>query len=452
MKQSCGVPAFLTKLWALVEDNSTDDLICWSRNGTCFQVLNERKFAKEILPLYFKHNNLASFVRQLNMYGFHKVVHIDVGLPRDRDEMIEFQHPYLIRGQPDLLEKIKRKVSVSRSDDSKLRQQEVSKILSDVHQVKDKQDLVDSKFLTIKRDNEALWKELSSLRQKNQQQHKIIHKIVQFIATMVQSKTVPGIKRKMPLMIGNPTSPKYSRPITMDPSQEASVVHGVPHASMFDSKMNSSIYPSGIVISDVTDLMDKQTKNQNTNSGSCEELLDLPDLLLENVENPFTDSVVSLTSEDLYDTLLDENYKPESSDGIMNRKEVVDQLELINRSLSQIHSSVSNTQLSLDAFKYGAPEQKMPPNVEEEHGYSVPLTSKEGKVEPYCSSDFSTGVLFPKDEVKDEDDGMVDYDMLPSLLEIAQEASDMTFYPSDMPDFDTDALAFSTPKSKMGCS
>ena len=32
-----GVPAFLTKLWTLVEDPSTDELICW--DPVCFFIV-----------------------------------------------------------------------------------------------------------------------------------------------------------------------------------------------------------------------------------------------------------------------------------------------------------------------------------------------------------------------------------------------------------------------------
>uniref|UniRef100_A0A3Q3J3P5 HSF-type DNA-binding domain-containing protein n=1 Tax=Monopterus albus TaxID=43700 RepID=A0A3Q3J3P5_MONAL len=61
------VPAFLTKLWTLVEDPDTNHLICWSATGASFHVFDQGRFAKEVLPKYFKHNNMASFVRQLNM-------------------------------------------------------------------------------------------------------------------------------------------------------------------------------------------------------------------------------------------------------------------------------------------------------------------------------------------------------------------------------------------------
>lgn len=52
-------------------------------------------FTNTVLPKYFKHSNYASFVRQLNMYGFAKVG-VD---PSHR----EFTHPRFVRGKPEQL-------------------------------------------------------------------------------------------------------------------------------------------------------------------------------------------------------------------------------------------------------------------------------------------------------------------------------------------------------------
>ena len=38
-----------------------------SQNGNSFHVFDQGRFSKEVLPKFFKHNNMASFVRQLNM-------------------------------------------------------------------------------------------------------------------------------------------------------------------------------------------------------------------------------------------------------------------------------------------------------------------------------------------------------------------------------------------------
>uniref|UniRef100_A0A672I877 Heat shock factor protein 1-like n=1 Tax=Salarias fasciatus TaxID=181472 RepID=A0A672I877_SALFA len=162
------VPAFLTKLWTLVEDPETDPLICWSPSGASFHVFDQGRFSKEVLPKFFKHNNMASFIRQLNMYGFRKVVHIEQGglVKPERDDT-EFQHSFFIRGHEELLEKIKRKVT---NEETKFTGEEINKILTDVQLMKGKQESIDFRIVAMKHENEALWREVALLRQKHTQQ------------------------------------------------------------------------------------------------------------------------------------------------------------------------------------------------------------------------------------------------------------------------------------------
>eukprot|EP00897_Mesotaenium_endlicherianum_P005363 jgi/Mesen1/4855/ME000244S04033 len=70
-----GAPApFLTKTYQLVDDATTDDVVSWGAEDCTFVVWKPMEFARDLLPNYFKHNNFSSFVRQLNTYGFRKVV------------------------------------------------------------------------------------------------------------------------------------------------------------------------------------------------------------------------------------------------------------------------------------------------------------------------------------------------------------------------------------------
>ncbi|XP_029588546.1 heat shock factor protein 1 isoform X4 [Salmo trutta] len=261
------VPAFLTKLWTLIEDPDTDPLICWSPNGNSFHVFDQGQFSKEVLPKYFKHNNMTSFVRQLNMYGFRKVVHIEQGglVKPEKDDM-EFQHPYFIRGQEPLLENIKRKVtnvSNVKHEDLKMSSDDVSKILTNVQNIKGKQETIDSQIIAMKHENETLWREVASLRQKHVQQQKVVNKLIQFLVTLVQSNRVLGMKRKIPLMLNDSSSahsmPKYSRQYSLEHLQASLQASSSisPSGSPFTSTglfTAESSLNNGPIISDVTDL------------------------------------------------------------------------------------------------------------------------------------------------------------------------------------------------------
>jgi heat shock transcription factor len=90
-----------------LDESRNTDLIRWSDKGDSFIVLDEDEFAKTLIPELFKHNNYASFVRQLNMYGFHKRVGLSdnsmKASERKNKSPSEYHNPYFRRGHPNLL-------------------------------------------------------------------------------------------------------------------------------------------------------------------------------------------------------------------------------------------------------------------------------------------------------------------------------------------------------------
>ncbi|XP_067905742.1 heat shock factor protein 4 isoform X3 [Heterodontus francisci] len=230
-------------------------------SGTSFHVFDQGRFAKEVLPKYFKHNNMASFVRQLNMYGFRKVVNIEQsGLVKPERDDTEFQHLYFLRGQEHLLEHIKRKVSVVKSEESKMRQEDVSKLLYDMQLMRGHQESMDCRLKDMKHQNEVLWREVVSLRQKHAQQQKVINKLIQFLLSQLQSNhNSIGLKRKLPLMLDDgssaPPVPKYGRHLSIEPLQDPYFIQSPStEATSCSNTYTDSPVPGGPIISDVTEL------------------------------------------------------------------------------------------------------------------------------------------------------------------------------------------------------
>lgn len=144
-----GTNNFVTKLYQMINDPKSQHFIAWTELGTSFVVSNVGEFSRSILGSHFKHNNFSSFVRQLNMYGFHKINRT----PRAQrtsttSQTWEFSHPKFLRARPDLLDAIKRKAL---EPDPRERGRvelpgEVARLLTDMRD-----------------ENKALWREISRL-------------------------------------------------------------------------------------------------------------------------------------------------------------------------------------------------------------------------------------------------------------------------------------------------
>ncbi|GFZ15598.1 heat shock transcription factor A1E [Actinidia rufa] len=149
------IAPFLLKCHEMVDDQSTDALISWSSNGDSFVISDVTEFESELLPKYFKHNNFASFVRQLNIYGFRKI---------DPDRY-EFANDQFIKGQKHLLKNIFRRkqsqVTVQRKSSQKK-----DKGVGEIEE--DKNSELWKEVESLKTDKNVLMQELVKLRQHQQ--------------------------------------------------------------------------------------------------------------------------------------------------------------------------------------------------------------------------------------------------------------------------------------------
>lgn len=63
-KESKGNSAsFMQKMYNMTDDKSLSDVISWGEDGSSIVIYNITDFTSQVLPMYFKHSNLASFIR-----------------------------------------------------------------------------------------------------------------------------------------------------------------------------------------------------------------------------------------------------------------------------------------------------------------------------------------------------------------------------------------------------
>jgi FtsZ-binding cell division protein ZapB len=102
---------FVNTLFKILDEPLYENVISFNKTGETIIIKHSEQFSKFILPEYYKHSNLSSFVRQMNKYDFHKVKTED---SVNMEGWIEFYHPCFKRDSRDISNKIKRKTSGKR--------------------------------------------------------------------------------------------------------------------------------------------------------------------------------------------------------------------------------------------------------------------------------------------------------------------------------------------------
>ena len=100
---------FIMATYAMVSAPAFAQGVGWTDDGKGLEIRDVSYFCDSVLPHFFRHCNLASFSRQLNMYGFEKERY---NAPVDSHV---FVHPNFQRNRPDLLTIIERKPIASKS-------------------------------------------------------------------------------------------------------------------------------------------------------------------------------------------------------------------------------------------------------------------------------------------------------------------------------------------------
>ncbi|KAL1531809.1 heat stress transcription factor C-1b-like [Salvia divinorum] len=173
------IAPFVMKTYQILSDPTTDRIIAWSGAGNSFVVLEPLDFSQRILPLYFKHNNFSSFVRQLNTYGFRKV---------DPDRW-EFANEWFLRGQTQPLSKIVRKKHANRGYTSSVIKHEEEEEGEDDDDGGGGDELV-MEIGKLRREQESLEEELASMSRRLQTTERRPKQMITFLSKVVEDPQI----------------------------------------------------------------------------------------------------------------------------------------------------------------------------------------------------------------------------------------------------------------------
>lgn len=118
------------------------------------------------------------------MYDFHKVPHLQQGvlISDTKHEIWEFSNPHFQRGRPDMLVLVSRKRSRDRDEEPE--NISLASIVKDITAIRKHQATISTDLKNLHQDNEILWQETLSAREKYQRHQEVMAKILQFLTAV----------------------------------------------------------------------------------------------------------------------------------------------------------------------------------------------------------------------------------------------------------------------------
>lgn len=133
-------------MFAKKTENSSST-IKWSESGDSFIIYNIENFVK-ILPLYFKTKNYSSFVRQLNMYNFHKIKNVNGNM--------EFMHDTLTKNLRNNLDSFSRRPNEEMRKTEKIEKENDKSYLLELDRIKKASKELEESIITLSQQTDSL--------------------------------------------------------------------------------------------------------------------------------------------------------------------------------------------------------------------------------------------------------------------------------------------------------